>query len=41
MISYEVAEGMAALAFLRNMVVYRYWDIDDARIYREVSKSGL
>lgn len=40
-ISFNVAEGMASLASLRNMIVHRYWDIDDARIYREARSGGV
>ncbi len=40
-ISFEVAEGMASLASLRNMIVHRYWSIDDARIYREAKSGGV
>ncbi len=37
----DVAEKMASLASLRNMIVHRYWGIDDARIYREARGSGI
>lgn len=40
-VSFGVAEGMASLASLRNMIVYRYWGIDDARIYREARSDGV
>ncbi len=40
-ISFKTAEGMASLASLRNMIVHRYWDIDDARIYRETKEGGI
>ncbi|MCD6510938.1 MAG: DUF86 domain-containing protein [Thermoprotei archaeon] len=40
-ISYDTAEGMASLASLRNMVVHRYWSIDDVRIYREARNNGV
>ncbi|MHA1616331.1 MAG: type VII toxin-antitoxin system HepT family RNase toxin [Candidatus Njordarchaeales archaeon] len=40
-ISFGVAEKMASLASLRNMIVHRYWSIDDARIYREAKSSGV
>ncbi|RLG78308.1 MAG: hypothetical protein DRO14_00935 [Thermoprotei archaeon] len=39
-ISFNVSEGMSSLASLRNMIVHRYWSIDDARIYREAKNSG-
>ena len=32
---------MERLAALRNMIVHRYWRIDDARIYLEASRGGL
>jgi uncharacterized protein YutE (UPF0331/DUF86 family) len=31
-IPYEYAEKLAALASLRNMLVHRYWRVDDARL---------
>ncbi len=40
-ISYKVGEGMASLASLRNMIVYRYWGVDDARIYTEAKSNGV
>jgi len=40
-LSYDTAEGMSSLASLRNMVVHRYWGIDDARIYREAKGNGV
>ena len=40
-ISFRVAEGMASLASLCNMIVYRYWGVDDARIYREAKGGGI
>jgi len=33
-ISPKVAEGMKNLVALRNIVVHRYWEVDDTRIYR-------
>ncbi|MDK2384226.1 MAG: DUF86 domain-containing protein [Candidatus Korarchaeota archaeon] len=32
---------MARLASLRNMVIHRYWEVDDLRIYREARSGGL
>lgn len=32
---------MASLASLRNMVVHRYWEVDDIRIYREAKRRGI
>ncbi len=40
-ISPNTAESMSRLAALRNMVVHRYWDIDDSRLYREAKSCGL
>ena len=40
-ISWEVAEGMRKLVGLRNLVVHRYWEVDDGRIYDEGRGSGL
>jgi len=33
--------GMEKLARLRNMIIHRYWEIDDARIYNEVKSEGI
>lgn len=35
------AAEMAALARLRNLVVHRYWLVDDPKIYREARDSGV
>jgi len=40
-ISAGVAERMAALAGLRNLIVCRYWAVDDMRIYRDARGSGV
>lgn len=32
---------MAKLASLRNLIVHRYWTIDDLRIYKEAKQNGL
>ncbi len=40
-IKYATARGMALLASLRNMIVHRYWRIDDARIYVEAKNNGI
>jgi len=40
-ISVSTFEVMARLASLRNMVVHRYWEVDDLRIYREARSGGL
>jgi len=39
-ISSEIGEEMKKLTGLRNLVVHRYWVIDDLRIFRE-AKEGL
>ncbi|MBS7637319.1 DUF86 domain-containing protein [Candidatus Bathyarchaeota archaeon] len=40
-ISPNVEIGMERLTRLRNMIIHRYWEADDARIYREAGGSGL
>ena len=40
-LSEEVSREMAKLARLRNLIVHRYWEVDDARLYREAKGSGL
>jgi len=30
---------MENLAKLRNLIIYRYWEIDDSRIYKEAKGS--
>jgi len=40
-VSRDVGEGMARIARLRNLVVHRYWEVDDARVYREFREGGL
>ena len=40
-INFNTAEGMSTLASLRNMIVHRYWSIDDARIYRKAKGNGV
>ncbi|ABN70652.1 protein of unknown function DUF86 [Staphylothermus marinus F1] len=40
-ISSETAKGMKSLAFLRNMVVHRYWNVDDEKIYLEAKSNGI
>nr|WP_245534193.1 HepT-like ribonuclease domain-containing protein [Thermofilum pendens] len=39
-VSMETAMKMAKLASLRNIIVHRYWAIDDARILNEAKGSG-
>jgi len=38
-ISAGVAERMAALAGLRNLIVHRYWAVDDMKVYRDARGS--
>ncbi|HDI74382.1 MAG TPA: DUF86 domain-containing protein, partial [Thermoprotei archaeon] len=40
-LSSDVAEEMALLAKLRNLIVHRYWLVDDIRIYEEAKSSGI
>ncbi len=40
-ISAETLEGMTRLVGLGNMIVHRYWEVDDARILREARGGGL
>jgi len=40
-ISAGVAERMAALAGLRNLIVHRYWAVDDMKVYRDARGSGI
>ena len=37
-IPYDVARELAKLASLRNILVHRYWRVDDERLYRETRK---
>ena len=37
----ETAMKMASLSSLRNMIVHRYWNVDDIRIYSEAKKNGI
>jgi uncharacterized protein YutE (UPF0331/DUF86 family) len=39
-IPYSAARRLAQLASLRNMLVHRYWRVDDERLYRE-TRIGL
>ena len=41
MISSEIAYEMISLARLRNLIVHRYWLVNDIRIYRESKESGI
>jgi len=40
-ISPRVGEGMQKLVRLRNLIIHRYWEVDDARVYREARSGGL
>jgi len=40
-ISAETAESMVKLAGLRNLIVHRYWVINDLRIYEEAMRGGI
>ncbi len=37
----ELALEMRRLVSLRNLIVHRYWEVDDRRIYSELKASGL
>lgn len=37
----SIAEGMERLASLRNLIVHRYWEVDDGRIYDEAVGGGM
>jgi uncharacterized protein YutE (UPF0331/DUF86 family) len=40
-INAEVAQSMVRLAGLRNIIVHRYWSVDDMRIYNGAKRSGV
>jgi len=40
LISNELGEKLAAAARLRNLIIHRYWEIDDEKVYNE-AKKGL
>ena len=40
-LSKSTGEGMIKLARLRNLVVHRYWEVDDIRVHREVKEEGI
>lgn len=40
-LSPEIALEMISLTRLRNLIVHRYWLINDARIYRDAKSSGI
>jgi len=37
----DLAAAMRRFAGLRNLLVHRYWEVDDARLYRELKEEGL
>ena len=37
----RTGEGLAKLARLRNLLVHRYWRVDDERIVREAKRGGV
>ena len=40
-LSRDVGEGMIKLVRLRNLIVHRYWEVDDTRMYREIREEGI
>ncbi len=40
-LSHGVGVGMERLTRLRNLIIHRYWEVDDERMYREARGSGL
>ena len=37
----DLATAMRRFAGLGNLLVHRYWEVDDARLYRELKEEGL
>lgn len=37
----DTAQSMAGLVSLRNIIVHRYWIVDDLKIYNSAEKSGV
>jgi len=37
----RVAESIARLVSLRNLIVHRYWAVDDLKIYESAKSSGI
>jgi uncharacterized protein YutE (UPF0331/DUF86 family) len=37
----DLAAAMRRFAGLGNLLVHRYWEVDDARLYRELKEEGL
>jgi len=40
-LSSDVGEGMIRLVRLRNLIIHRYWEVDDIRMYREIKEEGI
>lgn len=40
-ITRSVAESMRRFVGLRNLIVHRYWELDDERMYKELKEEGL
>jgi uncharacterized protein YutE (UPF0331/DUF86 family) len=40
-INAEIARSMVRLAGLRNIIVHRYWSVDDMSIYNDARRSGV
>jgi len=38
-LSNEIGEDLEALVRLRNMIIHRYWEVDERRLYRESKES--
>ncbi len=37
----DLSAAMRRFAGLRNLLVHRYWEVDDARLYRELKEESL
>jgi len=37
----DVGEGMIRLVRLRNLIVHRYWEVNDVRLYKEIKDEGV
>lgn len=40
-ITNSTAISMINLVSLRNLIIHRYWEVNDARIYREAKENGI
>lgn len=40
-ISSRIGEEMERLTRLRNLIIHRYWEVDDSRMYKEARNNGL